>query len=57
MTLQISKFCHKIRVFLFLENDLSNINSHIIVSFHLIVAKTSTYRQKDAVNSMKLKLT
>ena len=26
------------------------------MSFHLIVAKTSTYRQKDAVNSMKLKL-
>ena len=49
-----SKIRHKIRVFLFLENDLPNINSHIIVSFHLIVTKTSIYRQKGAENSMKL---
>ena len=45
MTLQIFKISSYIQSFSILENDLPNINSHIIVSFYLIVAKTSTYRQ------------
>ena len=54
MTLQIFKISSYIQSFSILENDLPNINSHIIVSFHLIVAKTSIYRQKDAENSINL---
>ena len=53
MTWQILKISSVNQIFLFLEIDLPNYNSYIIVSFHLIVAKTSNFIQKDVENSMK----